>query len=518
MPGSEERDDERGGGTEHGEAPASGVTSPEKPALDAPRRAAAPPRDGWRRRLAIALGIYALCAIGFCWVAGARLQTHTINNHFAVQAEVWRQGRWYLTEDDIAGRARRGELDMNNDWAIVRHVDPATQRVEVRYFNSFPVFPAVLMYPFVAAAGGAILFNDTLFVVLLAGVGPMLLFLALETLRIQARSARSQAEHAGLALLFAFGTVYFFSAVQGTVWFAAHVVAVALTGGYLLASFRADRRWACALAGLIVACGLHTRPSFQLCVLLFAFEAARASLRAPVRTDGAWTLRAGDAWKKLDLRALLVRYAWFSLPILIAIAVLFRINQARFGSPWEFGHTLLNVVWMERVKRYGLFSFHYLSRNLTCAFTLLPVVNPATAPATVARWQVSGNGLALWFTTPLYLWLLWPRRTIALHWALWATAAPIALMDLLYQNSGWIQFGYRFSNDYAQYLFVLLAIGARPFGALFRTAAIWSVAINTFGAITFQRAGYEKYYFLQTYSVPLYDGSSGVQSSTYPPD
>src|SRR5207249_4798242 len=158
------------------------------------------------------------------------------------------------------------------------------------------------------------------------------------------------------------------------------------------------------------------------------------------------------------------------------------------------------------------------SRNLSCALTLLPIVNPANVPAGVARVQVSGNGLALWVTTPIYLWLLWPKRRCALHWALWATVIPVALMDLLYHNSGWLQFGYRFSNDYAPFLFVLLAIGARPFGAVFRLAAIWAVAINLFGAVSFQRRGYEKYYFVQTYSVPVYDGSYGVQSSTYPPD
>ena len=42
------------------------------------------------------------------------------------------------------------------------------------------------------------------------------------------------------------------------------------------------------------------------------------------------------------------------------------------------------------------------------------------------------------------------------------SAALPATMDLLYQNTGWRQFGYRFSNDYAVLLFVLLAVGARP--------------------------------------------------------
>jgi hypothetical protein len=470
-----------------------------------------------KRKLLIAISIYAVCTAIFAWVTGPRLEIHTMNNHFAVQAEVWRAGRWYLTEEDIVGRHRRHEVDMGNDWAVVRHVDPQSGQTEVRYFNSFPVFPAVLMYPFVALAGSALMFRDALFIVGIAGIGPALLFLALERLREQGRSPRTAGENAFLSLAFAFCTVYFFSAVQGTVWFAAHIVAVGLLGGYLLACFHADRLWACALAGLLVGCGWHTRPPFILGVALFAFEAARVSLRSEVVGD-TLRARASDAWAKLDKRAVLIRYALFSLPILAAIGVMLSINKARFGDPFEFGHTLLNVVWMERVKRWGLFSYHYLSRNMTCAFTLLPIVNPATAPAHVGRVQFSGNGMALWVTTPLYFWLLWPRVKGPLHFALWATVVPIALQDLLYQNSGWVQFGYRFSNDYAPYLFVLLAIGARPLSTMFKGAAAWALALNTFGAISFQRRGYEKYYYLQTYQLPAYDGAPALQSATYPPD
>lgn len=473
--------------------------------------------DTLKRRLGIALAIYAICTAVFAIVGGDRLEIHTMNNHFAIQAEVWKQGRWYLTEEDIVGRHRRREVDMGNDWAVVRHTEP-NGKVETRYYNSFPVFPAVLMYPFVAMAGSALMFKDALFIVGIAGIGPALLFLALERLRLQGRNPRTWKENAFLALLFAFGTVYFFSSVQGSVWFAAHVVAVGLAGGYLLATLHADRLWACALAGLLVGCGWHTRPPFVLGVALFAFEAARVSLKGDVRADGTLLDRAKDAWSKLDKRAVMLRYALFALPIVVSIGVMLSINKARFGDPFEFGHTLLNVVWMERVKRWGLFSYHYLSRNMTCAFTLLPIVNPATAPAHVGRVQFSGNGVALWVTTPLFLWLLWPKQKGPLHFALWATAIPIALQDLLYQNSGWVQFGYRFSNDYAIYLFVLLAIGTRPFGALFKTAAAWAIAINTFGAISFQRRGYEKYYYLQTYTLQVYDGTPALQSATYPPD
>jgi hypothetical protein len=485
-----------------------------------PGKTTAPPSglDPRKRRLAIAAAIYLACTIVFGAFAGDRMHGHTVNNHFAVQAELWSHGRWYLTEAEISARAHRGELDMNNDWAIVRKVDPVTHAAETRYFNSFPSFPAVLMWPFVRVAGAAVNFEDARFVVSLAGIGPALLFLALERLRRDRRSTRSEGENAALALLFAFGTVYFFSAVQGTVWFAAHVVAAGLACGYMLVSFGTLSLPMCAIAGVLVGCGVHTRPPFLLCAPLFVFEAARRSLTSDVRVDGRLVDRARDAYDKLHVGQLVLRLLAFGAPVAAALALNLCLNQQRFGDPFEFGHTLLNVVWMERVKRWGLFSIHYLARNLTCAFTLLPSINPANTPSAVGRVQVSGNGLAIWLTTPLFVWLLWPKTKGPLHVALWITAGAIAWLDLTYQNSGWLQFGYRFSNDFAPYLFALLAIGGRSMGALWKGCAAWAIAINAWGAGTFQRRGFEKYYFQQTYSVPLYDGTPSLQQTTYAPD
>jgi hypothetical protein len=45
------------------------------------------------------------------------------------------------------------------------------------------------------------------------------------------------------------------------------------------------------------------------------------------------------------------------------------------------------------------------------------------------------------------------------------------------------------------FLFALLALGGYRFGRTFKLAALWAVAINAFGALTFGRAGLEKYYF-----------------------
>jgi hypothetical protein len=144
----------------------------------------------------------------------------------------------------------------------------------------------------------------------------------------------------------------------------------------------------------------------------------------------------------------------------------------------------------DNIQRYGLFNYHYVSRNLACAFTLLPKIL-AQAPFV----QVSYHGLSMFVTTPVLLYLARPepfgQDTMGqktLRW-LWWTLLPIALFSFFYQNDGYIQFGFRFSLDYLLLLTALLAIGNRA--ALrtwrFRLLLLLGVVVNVFGAITFGR-------------------------------
>ena len=71
--------------------------------------------------------------------------------------------------------------------------------------------------------------------------------------------------------------------------------------------------------------------------------------------------------------------------------------------------------------------------------------------------------------------------------ALWAAVICAATPGLLYQNTGWAQFGYRFVLDYLPYLLALIAVGGRSLGPWFRAAVLWGVVINLIGAITFGR-------------------------------
>jgi hypothetical protein len=444
------------------------------------------------RRLVIAFAIYVVTAGVFAAVAGAqRLGQHTQFNHLALLADAWLHGRQDLPNGPPA-------YAQNNDFA----------QFEGKTFISFPPFPAVLMLPLVKLAGSPEEFRDGQFIIWLAGLGPAFLFLVLEKLRRTDRSPRSEVQNAVLALVFAFGTVYFFTAVEGTVWFAEHVVCVGLLGIYLLAAIDAERP---IVAGLMAACIFLTRPHVILVSLVFALEAVRVSCEEGLPTEGAFVERLRATLGRLDVRALAKRCALFALPILVAIGAASWMNTTRFHnpSPTAFGHEHLGVAWAARMQKWGLFGYHYLAKNLGVMLTILPWPRaPGVEHAGSAPFQINEHGLALWFTTPIYLWLVRPKKTGWLYFVVAISAALPAAYDLLYQNSGWRQFSYRFSNDYSPLLFVLLALGARPFRWLFGIAAAWGIAWNAFGAVTFDRGGAaDRFYY-----------RDGSQTILYQPD
>jgi hypothetical protein len=291
-----------------------------------------------------------------------------------------------------------------------------------------------------------------------------------------------------LTALFAFGTVYFFTAVQGEVWFAAHVVAVPLVAGYLMCALGAERP---ALAGLLIVLAFASRGMpVALGGVLFVLEAVRVSLRTPLAPTKGVRGQVAAFWRALDGRALVRRLALFAAPMVPVLAILMWHNHARFGNVTEFGHHYLVIGWRPRIDRWGLFSYHYLARNLAVVLTGLPYLTQV--PAKV---QINAHGLALWVTTPVFLWLLWPRRTGPLWVALAVAVALVAGMDLLYQNTGHEQFGYRFSNDYAVYLMAMLAIGGFRLRRLFWGCAVLAVIVNSFGALTFHRSCCGRFYY-----------------------
>ena len=424
----------------------------------------------WERRWALPLAIFVLCAGVYCATSAHRLLRPSPNNHYVHLAHAWLEGRLDLG----------GDPPGTNDWAcfdtVSRGPCPAGQyrfsgpdAERYRWYVSFPPLPAILLLPVVAVFGLATL--DALFWALFAGAAPALLFIVLRFLRESGRSGRSPRDDLLVTTLFAVGSVYYFVAAQGTVWFAAHVVAAACVCLYLSCSFGARRP---AVAGLALGLAFLSRPATLLLAPFFVLEAVTAAKEQP---------RAPSDSASRILRTL----GTFAVPLASLAVFAMWHNAARFGDPFEFGHRFLQIRWQARIETWGLFSTHYLPRNLTVFFLSMPWLIQSSPFVRITR-----HGLALWFTSPNLLWSLWPKKADVTVVALWAAVLPTALCTLLYQNTGWVQFGYRFSLDYLPLLFVLVALSGRRFGVAFLSCAAFAILVNTFGAVTFDR--YPQFY------------------------
>jgi hypothetical protein len=394
-------------------------------------RGEAAEKISWRGPLlAFALGL-----VVFGAASGNRLLSPSRDNHYVHLAEAMLSGRLHL----------EGAPPHRNDWA--RH--------DGKWFVSFPPLPAVLMLPGVAVWG--LEFNDRLFTLPFAAAGPALLLLLLNVLAARGRISRGPRERWLLTALYGVGTVHFFCAVQGSVWYTAHMVGGAMLLCFLI--FAVDVRRP-LLAGLGLGLAFACRPPLLLAGAFLLFELSWLPRREALR------------------HGLLA-----ALPLALVLAGLMAMNNARFGDPFEFGHRHLVVIQSARIEEWGLFSVHYLGRNLAALLASVPWL-AAEAPYV----KISLHGLALWVTTPAFLWILWPARAGREHAAVAITAALVALPSIFYQNTGWVQFGQRFALDYAPFLVLLLALGGRRFGRPFAAAVALSITVNLFGAITFDRA------------------------------
>ncbi|MET0389223.1 MAG: hypothetical protein ABW321_24840 [Polyangiales bacterium] len=414
-------------------------------------------------RMRAPLLIYVFCAAVYVATLGARARGPSDNVHFVSLAQSYLHGQLAVLGDRPPG---------DNDWA----------HYQGRWYVAFPPLPAVVIMPAVIVWRERVW--DRLYWALFAGLGPALVYVLLRQLRERAGSGRSALDDCALTALFAFGSAFYYTAVQGTVWFAAHVVAVPLIALYLLGALDARRP---LLAGASLGLLWLTRPPTLLLGSVFVIQALAVARREHTPALGP------DAARSAQLRAFLAdvqwaraarALAWFALPISACLLVYVWLNWTRFGDPFEVGYRYLRIRWSGRIEKWGLFNYHYFAKNLAVFLAALPWLSD-TAPYV----KVSRHGLALWVTTPAYLQVLWPKRVDTLTRSLALAAGSVALLDLCYQNSGWIQFAYRFSLDYSVLLVALLALGQRRFGAGFYALLAVAIAVNTFGALTFDRDG-----------------------------
>jgi hypothetical protein len=400
-------------------------------------------------------------------VYGATL-TDRYYDHFVWQAAAFLEGHAAIRYPVAASGGSPGNSFFQDVLPIV------TADGVARGLLPFPPLPAVVLIPFVAMWG--VTTNAQAIFTVLAAVDVAICWWALGRLpvRLPIRMATT--------IFFAFGTVFWYTAQLSTTWYQAHIVAVGLTFlaiGLAVGAdptaldgaerdrrprgrFAIDRRQ--FVAGLLFGLACTAR-------LTVVFGAPFFVLVGP---GGDWRTRTRSAGLGASLPILaLLLYNLVSSGQIVSPTYDFLYRLETAGYPTLGYHT-----------DWGVEDLRYLPQNLGIGLFGIPDVFPVALPdslgihptpvcteAGAARgvFDVAcplavprDTGMSVILTSPAYLLAFGVlgrfRRSRLVSGATLAVAL-IALVNLMHFSQGWVQFGYRFSNDAAPFALLLVALG-----------------------------------------------------------
>ena len=341
-----------------------------------------------------------------------------------------------------------GRLDLGQDypWLELAIVDG-------KYFVSFPPFPSYVLLPFAAIFGQNTPDHMIAWAVTLLGV-----LYAVRLYQLTRRDGR-----AVFWVLFLYlGTGYLFISMNAYVWFIAQSMCFTLSlmaltharqgqGGVALAC------WACAV-------GCRPMAVLYLPMLVWLLWRDKGSLSL-----GRWMAR---------------RWYW-ALPTLVIAGSYMALNQARFGSPFEFGHNYLP----EFVRApEGQFSLTYFKSNFPLLLRL-----PGWDAENRRAIYFTGQTMAFWLINPMYfsiaaalLYGLIRQRGVPAGIMLPVMTALHVIILCCHRTLGGWQFGNRYLLDMMPWLFYGLMLWMPEDDRFARWSAplfAWGFAINVIGTV-----------------------------------
>ncbi|HET7181615.1 MAG TPA: hypothetical protein VFI15_05225 [Candidatus Limnocylindrales bacterium] len=461
----------------------------------------------WFDRLpAIAVGIalVALALVAY-WLPGS----DRWYNHFVWQAMAFLHGTAVI-DWPVNG----GGFPSGNDWMQdvypLRELtgDPSTTGALL----PFPPLPAIVLMPFVAIWGLA---TDIRAVsVVMGAIDVGLAWWALGRLEV------SRTIRLATTVFFAFGTVFWYAAQLGTTWFFAHVVAIAFILGAVGVALGSDPEAddeleegptpstvARDLAATLRR-GIHLidRRQFLAGVLFGIACMARLTV---VFGAPFFMLVGGMSWARRSISA--------GIGAAIPLALLLGYNVATTGHLFHPGYEYQYRLEANGYQALGynpdwdIEDARYLPQNLGILLFSTPAILPdhpsefntfadpnqdlCTGPD-AARGLFDEQcplaapnqiGMSIFLTSPAFLLgaFAFRRRSRLVAGSFFAVGF-IAFVNLMHFSQGWVQFGYRFSNDFIVFALPLVALGMQRRGRVGWLGVgliAASVVINLWGVI-----------------------------------
>lgn len=480
------------------------------------------------QRATLATGVAIVFAMLVVYNIGA-LERENFYNHFVWQAAAWLEGeagiRYPVTQADGLGA-------VNDYFQDVLPIEDASGAPTGRALIPFPPLPALVLLPFVAVLG---LTTDAALVA--AILGALVVGLAFHVI---GRLPVSPRVRLLTTVLFGVGTVFWYASQLGSTWYIAHVVAVGLTFLAILVALDADPRAVAASAHddwedprdrdqpdtmPDVGAGEGVSPPGA------RIEGDHEPAVAPIAWSSLWPLSGSQflAGMLLGLAATARLPMVLGLPFFVLVGGggnwLRRGTSAAIGAAIPvLGLVLYNLVttghifhpayeylyrvetgfypllfpYLEYNPEWAIEDPRYIPQNLRLMLLGLPEILPrCDLPGAIRGIFDAGcpylrpraDGMSLLLTTPAFLLAIpavrgWGRGRLVTGAIL--AIVLIAILNLMHFSQGWVQFGYRFSNDFAPFLLLLVAVGigrlrGPRWAAVAVVAVVVSIGVNAWG-------------------------------------
>ena len=349
---------------------------------------------------------------------------------------------WYQHQVYLAVAITQGSLDLASVGMPDFYHDVVVDGTST--YLPYQPAPALLMVPFVAIWGSD--FSQIHFSMVLGAINVVLFWYLLGLLNV------SRTTKLLLVPFFAFGTVHFYAATTGTLWFYQHVAAVFFV---LLAIIFLLRRTSPVVPALFLALAFLSRQSTILATPFFLYWMVRQ------HHPSVFSRQA------LFGRQSLYQMGLFVGTLLVFVGLSLWYNDIRFGGPFDSGlDTLVNSYSAGGLRysfyrnafpdaaHFGMLDVRNIPLHLYTIFLLPPEFHP--------DWSIfrpSPYGMSVLLTSPPFIFAALVKRSDPLKFASWMAIGLVSIPVITYFSQGWVQFGYRYLLDFMPFLLILTALG-----------------------------------------------------------
>lgn len=322
-----------------------------------------------------------------------------------------------------------------------------------KFYMYWPPVPALVFMPLVALFGLDL--PDALINALFGAFNVLLVLLIFIKCNSKFNLNLNPISLALLGLFWGLGTVQFYMAMKGSVWFISQIMAQTFLLASILVFLRGKAKiFNLFLSGFLLACAIYTRNHF-----VFVFPFFVALFFALERNTG----------RVENLKSLI----YFCIPFVIFSGLNAIYNFVRFGDVFENGlkYHIMSAYFQDNFNQHGYFSLHYFSHNFYTEVLHWPSFKesfPFIKKEPEGFGFIWGSPLFLLLIPNLYFYFSKLRKSFwdphfQLMSACLLSAFGMAMVIFCIMGTGWVQFCARYTLDFQFFLLLFMVLALQNY-------------------------------------------------------